>query len=96
MIVSSDGYLTSSMERVLQASAQDDQMAMRGKKNMEINTKSSLIKKLSALRTSDPDLAGDVAEQIFDNAMIQAGLLVDSQKMVSRNYRILEKMAGNL
>ena len=25
-------------------------------------------------------------------AMIQAGLLVDSQKMVTRNYRILEKM----
>lgn len=96
MIVSSDGYLTSSMERVLQASAQEEQMAMSGKKNMEINTRSSLIKKLSALRTSDADLAGDVAEQIFDNAMIQAGLLVDSQKMVSRNYRILEKMAGNI
>jgi TNF receptor-associated protein 1 len=96
MIVNSDGYLTSSMERVLQASAQEEQMAMGGKKNMEINTKSSLIKKLSALRKSDADLAGDVAEQIFDNAMIQAGLLVDSQKMVSRNYRILEKMAGNI
>ena len=63
---------------------------------MEINTKSSLIKKLSALRKSDADLAGDVAEQIFDNAMIQAGLLVDSQKMVTRNYRILEKMAENI
>ena len=92
MIVNADGYLTSSMERVLQASAQEEQLAMSGKKNMEINPKSSLIKKLSTLREKDPELAQDVAEQIFDNAKIQAGLLVDSQKMVSRNYRILERM----
>jgi molecular chaperone HtpG len=96
MIVNADGYLTSSMERVLRASAQEEQLAMSGKKNMEINPKSSLVKKLSALRESDPSLAGEVAEQIFDNAMIQAGLLVDSQKMVSRNYRILEKMSEKL
>lgn len=94
MIVNADGYLTSSMERVLQASAQEEQLAMSGKKNLEINPKSSLVKKLSALRDSDTDLATDIAEQIFDNAMIQAGLLVDSQKMVSRNYRILEKMTS--
>ncbi len=92
MIVNADGYLTSSMERVLQATAHEEQHAMSGKKNLEINAKSSLIRKLSALRESDPELAGEVAEQIFDNARIQAGLLVDSQKMVSRNYRILDKM----
>ncbi len=92
MIVNADGYLTSSMERVLRASAQEEHLAMSGKKNMEINPKSSLIRKLEGLLDSDPDLAADVAEQILDNAMIQAGLLVDSQKMVSRNYRILEKM----
>lgn len=92
MIVTADGHLTSSMERVLQASAHEEHLAMSGKKDMEINPKSSLIRNLSALMASDPDLAGDVAEQIFDNARIQAGLLVDSQKMVSRNYRILEKM----
>ncbi len=96
MIVNADGHMTSSMERVLQASAQDEQFAMSGKKNMEINPKSSLIKNLSVLRESDQDLAGDVAKQIVDNAMIQAGLLVDSQKMVTRNYRILEKMSGNI
>lgn len=92
MIVNADGYLTSSMERVLQASAQEEHLAMSGKKNLEINPRSSLINKLSILRGSEPELASDVAEQIFDNARIQAGLLVDSQKMVSRNYRILEKM----
>jgi len=93
MVVNADGYLTSSMERVLRASAREEDLAMSGKKNLEINPKNPLIKKLVALRDADPTLAVDVAEQILDNAMIQAGLLVDSQKMVARNYRILEKMS---
>ena len=66
---------------------------MSGKKNIEINPSSPLIKQLSRLRETEQEFAMDVAEQIFDNAMIQAGLLVDSQKMVSRNYRILQRMA---
>lgn len=92
MIVNADGYMTSSMERVLQATSQEENLAMSGKKNLEINPSNPLIKKLSDLRESDQDFARDITEQIIDNAMIQAGLLVDSQKMVSRNYRILEKM----
>ncbi|HBI14922.1 MAG TPA: molecular chaperone HtpG [Desulfobulbaceae bacterium] len=94
MIVNADGYLTSSMERILRASSRVDHLAMSGKKNMEINPASPLIKKLSWLREADQAFARDVTEQIYDNAMIQAGLLVDSQQMVSRNYRILERMAG--
>ncbi|MHB8791235.1 MAG: molecular chaperone HtpG [Desulfobulbaceae bacterium] len=93
MIVNADGYLTSSMERVLRATAREDHLAMSGRKNMEINPASPLIKKLSQLRGADQDFARDITEQIYDNAMIQAGLLVDSQQMVSRNYRILERMA---
>lgn len=96
MIVNADGYLTSSMERVLRATAREEHLAMSGRKNLEINPASPLIKKLAALRSSDEDFARDVTEQIYDNAMIQAGLLVDSQKMVSRNYRILERMAAEL
>jgi molecular chaperone HtpG len=92
MIVNADGFMTSSMERVLQATSQEESPTMSGKKNIEINPSSPLIKKLSDLRESEQDFAGDIARQIFDNAMIQAGLLVDSQEMVSRNYRILERM----
>jgi len=95
MIVNADGYMTSSMERVLQATAHEETPAMKGKKNIEINPASPLIKKLSSLRESEQDFAKDVTEQIFDNALIQAGLLVNSQKMVSRNYRILERMTDN-
>ncbi|MBW2329170.1 MAG: molecular chaperone HtpG [Deltaproteobacteria bacterium] len=94
MIVNVDGMMTSSMERIMRAQgAPEEQLAMGGKKDMEINPASPLIKKLADLRVKDQDFARDVVEQIFDNAMIQAGLLVDPQQMVKRNYRILEKMA---
>lgn len=94
MIVNVDGFMTSSMERIMIAQgAPEEQIAMGGKKDMEINPASPLIKKLADLRAQDQDFAKDVVEQIFDNAMIQAGLLVDPQQMVSRNYRILERMA---
>ncbi len=91
MIVNVDGYMTSSMERIMQA--QGGEMAMAGKKELEINPASPLMKKLAAVKEEKPDFAADIARQIYDNAMIQAGLLVDSQEMVSRNYRILEQIA---
>lgn len=73
--------------------AQGGEMAMAGKKELEINPASPLMKKLAAVKEEKPEFAADIARQIYDNAMIQAGLLVDSQEMVSRNYRILEQIA---
>ena len=61
------------------------------KKNLEINTANSLILKLAELIDSDESFAAEVALQIYDNAMIQAGLTVDPLEMVERNYRILQK-----
>ena len=92
MIVNVDGYMTSSMERIMQA--QGGELTMAGKKELEINPASPLMKKLAAVKEEKPELAADIALQIYDNAMIQAGLLVDSQEMVSRNYRILEQIGG--
>ena len=61
------------------------------KKNLEINTANELICKLAGLVDSDENFAAEVAMQIYDNAMIQAGLTVDPLAMVERNYRILKK-----
>ena len=94
MIVNVDGYMTSSMERLLKASGQSEAFGMGMKKDMELNAASPLIKKLAVLRESDAIFAGDLVEQLYANAMIQAGLLVDSMEMVRRNYRILERAAG--
>jgi TNF receptor-associated protein 1 len=97
MIVTADGYMTSTMERILATQGQsgkNNPMLIGNKKDMEINPASPLIKKVADLRVKDQDFAKELAEQIFDNAMIQAGLLVDPQQMVSRSYRIMERMAG--
>jgi TNF receptor-associated protein 1 len=91
IIVNPDGFLTSSMERVMRAAGQGQGLQEFGTKNLEVNSRHSLIKNLAALREKDEPFARTVVEQIFDNAMIQAGLVVDSRSMVERNYRILER-----
>jgi molecular chaperone HtpG len=93
IIVNVDGHMTSTMERILASQGKDNPMMMGNKKDMEINPASGLIKKVADLRVKDQDFAKELAEQIYDNAMIQAGLLVDPQQMVSRSYRIMERMA---
>ncbi|MEE4240125.1 MAG: molecular chaperone HtpG [Desulfopila sp.] len=93
MIVNPDGYMTSSMERVIAMSRREKGMAAESsKKNLEINPASPLIKRLAELIKDDEDFAREVAEQIYDNAMIQAGLLVNHLEMVERNYRILGRV----
>ncbi len=95
MIVNPDSYMTSSMERIMAASRREKgQEASQSKKNLEINTASPLIQRLAALQKSDETFAAEVAAQIYDNAMIQAGLVVDPLTMVERNYRILGRAVG--
>lgn len=93
IIVNPDGYMTSTMERVMQAARLEkgEPLQELGNKNLEINTGHPLIRQLSLLRGTDEEFARKVIEQIFDNALIQAGLLVDPRKMVERSYSILER-----
>ena len=94
MIVNPDGFMTSSMERVIAASRAEKGLGLDGsgsRKNLEINPKNPIIKKLAQLQKEDAGFASDVALQIYDNAMIQAGLLIDPLVMVERNYKILSR-----
>ena len=93
IVVNPDGYMTSTMERVMQAAQMEkgEAVADVSNKNLEINTAHPLIKQLSMLRGTDEDFAKNVVQQIFDNALIQAGLMVDPRKMVERSYKILER-----
>ena len=88
MIVNPDGFFTSSMERVMRATNQEHKI---GSKNLEINTAHQLIKGLAELRVADEPFARTVVSQIYDNAMIQAGLMIEPRDMVERSYRILER-----
>ena len=88
IIVNPDGYMTSSMERIMQAQSPTHQIR---EKNLEINAGHDLIVQLDNLRTKDEQFAKDILQQIYDNAMIQAGLMVEPRKMVEHSYKILER-----
>ncbi|PHR24563.1 MAG: molecular chaperone HtpG [Desulfotalea sp.] len=94
MIVNPDSYMTSSMERIMAANRKDQGIPgmEASKKKLEINPKNDLIVKLFELQKSDVEFAAQVAHQIHDNAMIQAGLIVDPLEMVERNYKILTRV----
>lgn len=96
MIVTADGFMSASMERVLAANRKEQGFPGMGssKKKLEINPKNELIKKLETLRSADTDFAAEIARQIRDNAMIQAGLVVDPLALVERNYKILNRVAS--
>jgi len=64
------------------------------KQQLQVNTRHPIILRLNDARKNNPDLARDVAFQIFDNALIQAGLVDDGRAMVPRINKILERALG--
>lgn len=96
MVVNPDSYMTSSMERVMAASRKEHGIGgmESSKKKMEINPKNPLIEKLAELHGEEEEFAQQIAWQIHDNAMIQAGLPMDPLKMVDRNYKLLQRAVG--
>lgn len=58
---------------------------------LEINPRHTLIKKLNQLREREPELAQLLVDQIYENAMIAAGLVDDPRGMVGRLNDLLVK-----
>lgn len=88
--------MTSSMERVMRAARPEQGFSEFGDKNLEINPRHPLIVALDTLRDRDGEFARSVVEQIHDNALIQAGLLVEPREMVARSYRIMTRALAGL
>eukprot|EP01127_Copromyxa_protea_P002733 TRINITY_DN12697_c0_g1_i1.p1 TRINITY_DN12697_c0_g1~~TRINITY_DN12697_c0_g1_i1.p1 ORF type:complete len:742 (+),score=248.43 TRINITY_DN12697_c0_g1_i1:126-2228(+) len=60
------------------------------KQQVQVNSKHPLILSIEKLRKTNPGVAKDAIEQIFDNALIQAGLIDDGRAMVPRINKILQ------
>jgi len=88
VVLNPEGF-TGGMQRVMQAV--NKEMGGIGPKVLEINTRHRLVKALNFLRKNDEQFARVAAEQILDNALISAGLMVEFGTMVDRVYRILER-----
>jgi len=89
--LNADKVMTPSMRRMMKAMKRD--MNVQNSVNLEINPGHELIKNLAGLKDKDPDTAKLVTEQILDNALIAAGYLEDPREMVSRVYKILERVS---
>nr|KAF6367256.1 TNF receptor associated protein 1 [Pipistrellus kuhlii] len=77
--------------RMQQLAKTQEERAQLLQPTLEINPRHMLIKKLSQLRESEPDLAQLLADQIYENAMIAAGLVDDPRPMVDRLNNLLVK-----
>lgn len=88
LALQADKMMTSSMRRMLKIMKQEDISAL--KVNLQINPKHNLIKALYELKSIDEDRAKVLVNQVFDNALMAAGLLENPRTMIDRIYHILE------
>jgi len=61
------------------------------KQKMEINPGHPIIQQLNKTRNNDPELARLVAEQLYDNATVAAGIMEDPRVMLKNLNAILLK-----
>ena len=92
MSSNSDKFMTPSMRRMMRQ-MNPDAPDLEAKVVLHINPRHELIKNLADLRDGNPDLAKTITEQIFDNTLVEAGLLEDPKKMLGRVYDLLGKLA---
>ena len=85
-------YGTNSMQRMMQLVNKD--LNNVGPSVLEINATHPMIKRLDVARKNEDTFAQIAAEQIFENAQIAAGLIIDPRGMVNRLNEILERALG--
>lgn len=81
--------MNAQMRQMMQAMNPDEPLPPV-KVELEINPRHELVRQLDAARESDPDLARLVSEQLFDSALLAAGLLDDRTSLIERNFRLME------
>lgn len=96
VVVDKDSHMTTSMRRVLKMMQQREGAApgLESKPDLEINPDHPALIGLEKKRHDDAALAAEVAEQVFDNALMAAGLLEDPRAMLARINSLLERVLG--
>ncbi|KAJ2899118.1 hypothetical protein IWW38_001110 [Coemansia aciculifera] len=84
-----------SVRRMMKMMAGDSEAPMpMSPCNVEINPRDSVITGLYELKSKDEELARKIAQQLFDNALIAAGIMDDPRSMLKRLNEILAKAAN--
>jgi TNF receptor-associated protein 1 len=92
-VLNADKFMSPQMRRMMRAMSKDkDGEDAPLRVNLEFNPRHVIIKRLAATRANDAAKAQLIAEQLFDNALLAAGLLEDPSKMIGRLYKLLEQV----
>jgi TNF receptor-associated protein 1 len=94
LVLTPEGEMNPQMRQMMRALQKDDVGAP--KVIMEVNPRHALIQRLAAIRETDAEAAGLVAEQMLDNALLAAGLLDDPQSLIGRTQRIMERLLAKV
>ena len=92
VVVDSDTHMTSSMRRIMKMMNREGGENLEAAPDFEINPDHAMIVRLEKIRHTDAALAAQVAEQVFDNALVSAGLLEDPRAMLTRLNALLERV----
>jgi TNF receptor-associated protein 1 len=92
VVVESDKFMTSSMRRMMKMMDREGAMPPDAKPDLEINPDHAMMVQLEKVRHTDAELAGQIAEQVHDQALIAAGLLDDPRTMLARMNSLIEKL----
>jgi HSP90 family molecular chaperone len=80
------------MKRILKSIQKDKDTLPDTKPDLELNPRHTVIVRLNQMRQADEILAAKVAEQVYDNARVAAGLLDDPRVMLKRLNELLEQV----
>jgi molecular chaperone HtpG len=92
-LVSADGQMTSSMEKILRIVSKDTSIP---KKILEVNRDHGLVRNLFTMFKADPkdDYLTVAVEQLFESSLLLEGYLTDPHALVGRIQDILERSSG--
>jgi TNF receptor-associated protein 1 len=92
VVVDADKFMTSSMRRMLKAMRKDDEAPPAATLDFEINPAHPIIVRLEAARQRDADFARNVAETLYDQARMAAGVMEDPRALLKRMNQLLERV----
>jgi TNF receptor-associated protein 1 len=96
IIVNPDDGLTTSMKKILKASGREPGFGDGGR-IMDIDPTHTLITRLGELRdgAADKGFLITIVEQMYDNALIEAGMIDEPGPLVNRMYDIMARALDN-
>ncbi|MFK7817785.1 MAG: molecular chaperone HtpG, partial [Planctomycetaceae bacterium] len=93
-VVNPEGGMSTQMQKVLQQSAPGFEM---NKLIFEVNPKASLVARLCEIVKNDDNGAfvKQCGQQLYANALVQAGLAPNGDEMADRVQKFMEELAGS-